>query len=399
MATPLGRAPAVGPLLILTAAAILAWPTGVDGAQEALLLGGPGPTLYRERCASCHDDGPTQQASRAPLRASLAALSREAIVAALSPGGVMAPMATGMTAIEHGGRRRIPVEDRGRGRRSGRRPVHDAGPAAGRGGRAAAVERLGQRPHQLALPAGGGSRAHRPVGSAPDLEMGVRHSRRHRGERPADGLRRPGDRRQRVGLRLRPRRGHGLRALAVQGRRRRAQRGRRRTARRHWPGPLRRLLRRPARHRLRRGSRTAARSCGRSRSTTTLLRASPAERRCSRAGSTCRCRRSRSCRARAPTTRAAPSAAASWRSTPPPASRSGRPSRFPRRRRSSARTPPARRCGNRPAPPSGRRRRSTPRAGGSTSPPATPIPSRRRRRPTRSWPWPSTPGPCSGCRR
>ncbi len=102
MATPLGRAPAVGPLLILTAAAILAWPTGVDGAQEALLLGGPGPTLYRERCASCHDDGPTQQASRAPLRPSLAALSREAIVAALSPGGVMAPMATGMTAIEHG---------------------------------------------------------------------------------------------------------------------------------------------------------------------------------------------------------------------------------------------------------------------------------------------------------
>ena len=83
MATPLGRATPVGSLLILTAAAILAWPPGVVGAQEALLLGGPGPTLYRERCASCHDEGPNQVASRAPLRASLAALSREAIVAAL----------------------------------------------------------------------------------------------------------------------------------------------------------------------------------------------------------------------------------------------------------------------------------------------------------------------------
>ncbi len=101
MATPVARAAALGSLLIVaTGAATLGWPPSVAGAQEALLLGGPGPTLYRERCASCHDEGPNQQASRAPLRPTLAALSREAIVAALSPGGTMAPMATAMTAVE-----------------------------------------------------------------------------------------------------------------------------------------------------------------------------------------------------------------------------------------------------------------------------------------------------------
>ena len=77
-----------------------AWPPGLVRAQEVISLGGTAPALYRERCASCHDGGPDGQASRAPLRASLAALDREAIVAALSPGGAMAPMATGMTAVE-----------------------------------------------------------------------------------------------------------------------------------------------------------------------------------------------------------------------------------------------------------------------------------------------------------
>ena len=101
MTTPVARAAALGSLLIVAAGAgTLGWLPGVARAQEALILAGPGATLYREHCASCHDEGPNQQASRAPLRPSLAALSREAIVAALSPGGTMAPMATGMTAVE-----------------------------------------------------------------------------------------------------------------------------------------------------------------------------------------------------------------------------------------------------------------------------------------------------------
>jgi polyvinyl alcohol dehydrogenase (cytochrome) len=101
MFTSPGRVVALTWLVAVAGAgAVLTWSAGVARAQEALLLAGPGPNLYRERCASCHDEGPNQVASRAPLRASLAALSREAIVAALSPGGTMAPMATGLTAVE-----------------------------------------------------------------------------------------------------------------------------------------------------------------------------------------------------------------------------------------------------------------------------------------------------------
>lgn len=71
-------------------------------AQE-LSLAGPGQAVYRERCASCHDAGAeAEAASRAPARATLAGLSREAIVAALSTGGSMAPLATGLTAVEKG---------------------------------------------------------------------------------------------------------------------------------------------------------------------------------------------------------------------------------------------------------------------------------------------------------
>lgn len=74
--------------------------TSGAAAQDPLPLGGTAPALYRQHCASCHDEGPNQVASRAPLRASLAALPRERIVEALSPGGVMAPMSKGMTALE-----------------------------------------------------------------------------------------------------------------------------------------------------------------------------------------------------------------------------------------------------------------------------------------------------------
>ncbi len=90
----------VGTLLSLAAAAFAVRPTTDLHAQDALPLGGTAPSLYRQHCASCHDEGPTQVASRAPLRASLAALPRERIVAALSTGGVMASMAAGITAVE-----------------------------------------------------------------------------------------------------------------------------------------------------------------------------------------------------------------------------------------------------------------------------------------------------------
>lgn len=70
-------------------------------AQEPLFPGSPAQAVYRERCASCHDAAPdSPEASRAPSRAALRAKSRDAIIAALSTGGSMAPMATGLTAVE-----------------------------------------------------------------------------------------------------------------------------------------------------------------------------------------------------------------------------------------------------------------------------------------------------------
>jgi polyvinyl alcohol dehydrogenase (cytochrome) len=101
MFTPQGRAVALTALLTCGAAgAVVTWSATVVRAQDPLALGGSGPVLYRERCASCHEPGPTQDASRAPLRSTLGALSRETIVAAMSPGGAMATMAAGMTGVE-----------------------------------------------------------------------------------------------------------------------------------------------------------------------------------------------------------------------------------------------------------------------------------------------------------
>lgn len=61
----------------------------------------PGPTIYRLRCASCHDAAAgSPEASRAPSREALRARPRQAIVAAMSTGGSMAAMATGITAVE-----------------------------------------------------------------------------------------------------------------------------------------------------------------------------------------------------------------------------------------------------------------------------------------------------------
>ncbi len=61
----------------------------------------PGPSLYRAQCASCHDAAAgTPEATRAPSREALRARSRASIVTALSPGGSMAAMATGLTNVE-----------------------------------------------------------------------------------------------------------------------------------------------------------------------------------------------------------------------------------------------------------------------------------------------------------
>jgi polyvinyl alcohol dehydrogenase (cytochrome) len=70
-------------------------------SAQAPSLVPPGQALYTERCAACHDVEPTAaRPSKAPARAALVAMGRAAIVAALSAGGSMAPMATGLTAAE-----------------------------------------------------------------------------------------------------------------------------------------------------------------------------------------------------------------------------------------------------------------------------------------------------------
>ncbi len=61
----------------------------------------PGATIFRARCASCHEaSAGSPEASRAPSREALRGRSRESIIAAMSTGGSMAPMATGITAVE-----------------------------------------------------------------------------------------------------------------------------------------------------------------------------------------------------------------------------------------------------------------------------------------------------------
>jgi polyvinyl alcohol dehydrogenase (cytochrome) len=74
--------------------------TAAAAAQE-LPTSSPGQVIFRARCAACHDAAAgSPEATRAPSRDALRARSRESIVAALSAGGSMAPMATGITAIE-----------------------------------------------------------------------------------------------------------------------------------------------------------------------------------------------------------------------------------------------------------------------------------------------------------
>jgi polyvinyl alcohol dehydrogenase (cytochrome) len=72
-----------------------------EGHTQDLGFGAPGPAIYKQRCASCHDAAAgTPEAARTPPRSTLARLSRTQIVAALAPGGAMASVATGLTAVE-----------------------------------------------------------------------------------------------------------------------------------------------------------------------------------------------------------------------------------------------------------------------------------------------------------
>src|SRR5262245_60051781 len=56
-----------------------------------------GEAIYKGRCAMCHD---ASDVARAPARESLRARTVEAIVASLSPGGVMAAQGEGLTTAE-----------------------------------------------------------------------------------------------------------------------------------------------------------------------------------------------------------------------------------------------------------------------------------------------------------
>lgn len=86
-------------LVLVVSGAGLTWSALVLGQEPP--LGTPGQVVYRQHCASCHDAAPgSAEASRAPSREALREKSRDMIVAALSAGGSMAPMATGLTAVE-----------------------------------------------------------------------------------------------------------------------------------------------------------------------------------------------------------------------------------------------------------------------------------------------------------
>ena len=90
-----------GPRLVLALALAGGFLGSIAVLAQEPTLGSPGQTIYRARCASCHDaEVGSPEATRAPSRAALRERSRDAIVAALSTGGSMAPMATGITAVE-----------------------------------------------------------------------------------------------------------------------------------------------------------------------------------------------------------------------------------------------------------------------------------------------------------
>ncbi|MGE0815009.1 MAG: PQQ-binding-like beta-propeller repeat protein [Vicinamibacterales bacterium] len=86
--------------LVATLLAVVVWGREPASGQD-VAFGNPGLSLYRQRCASCHDAAAgTPEAARTPPRATLAKMTREQIGAALEPGGMMAAMAKGLNAAE-----------------------------------------------------------------------------------------------------------------------------------------------------------------------------------------------------------------------------------------------------------------------------------------------------------
>lgn len=90
-----------GRTVVLIALAVLGLARMTAAQDQDFGIGTPGPLLYRQRCASCHDaaaDSP--EAARTPPRATLARMTRAQIAAALDTGGPMSAMAKGLTAVE-----------------------------------------------------------------------------------------------------------------------------------------------------------------------------------------------------------------------------------------------------------------------------------------------------------
>ena len=170
------------------------------------------------------------------------------------------------------------------------------------------------------------------AGAAPAAEVGVRLPHRCLGQRAASGRVGPRLRRQRQRLLLLARRAHRLRLLVVRGRLHHPQLA---DGRRRSPARALRATRSTSATvtpTSMRSTRRPAGSCGRPRPIRTSSHASPPAARSTAASCSCPCHRRRSSAAATRATRAARRAAASWRSTPTPARRSGRPGRCRRSR-------------------------------------------------------------------
>ncbi len=193
-------------------------PGGSEGATKAAAAApaapathappAPGEALYQQLCAACHD----HPKDRIPPRDQLAKRTPEEVVTALSRGSMrvqagglnlneLNSLATYLTGRAPADNATMPPE---------KNLCRSRAAAARLDLLRGAVERLGSRPRQLALPAEAGAHRRRPA--APETQMGVRLSGLVR-LRPAN--RRAGSRlrHQRFRAGLFPGREHGLRLL------------------------------------------------------------------------------------------------------------------------------------------------------------------------------------------
>ena len=339
-----------------------------------------GASLYRVHCASCHDAGSTAHR----VETASAKWCRSACSRPWNP-DPMITMAVRLTASE---RRAVAEFVTGKPfsqafstiaeTRSDVRLVLRRVQSTIR----AALEELGCQRLEYAVADGLDGRVHRCRCRPAESEVGVRIPRRPDGVRPTDGGRRPRVRRQPGRQGLRAQRGDGLRPLVLRGGRS-SPGGRGDRSNRHVFRCARRgVLRRPVSNLYAVDAATGALLWKTNVDDYPIARVtgSPVFHNgrlyvgvASGEETPAQCR----------TTSAAVFAAAWSRSTPRPASRSGRRTRSRKTRCRRRRTGSARRCGGRRARRSGRARRST-SAMRSTSPPATTTATRRRGRATRS---------------